>query len=233
MSLKEKTSHHGNKKAVKNHHNNMASQSGRNAEMVQSGEKLNNIHNDHHITKLGDMPRNSGLNRTFDKDDELDRDIRDHSVTMETMYNEPDKNLNNGVNDSQVLVLEHSNSGYNYGVPSASPTTQYKLKSGMKSATVSTPHSKNGVTADEKIKVCVRKRPMNQKEWRAGEGDAVSIEGSNTALVKERKLTVDLTKIVQVVMTFFPSFMHDNIIINVCIVKKAFVNYLIHVHVAR
>ncbi|XP_030832800.1 kinesin-like protein NACK1 isoform X2 [Strongylocentrotus purpuratus] len=209
MSHKEKSSHHGNKKAVKNHHNNMASLSGRNAEMVQSGEKLNNIHNDHHITKLGDMPRNSVLNRTFDKDDESDRDINDRSVTMETIYNEPEKNLNNGVNDSQVLVLEHSNSGYNYGVPSASPTTQYKLKSGMKSATVSTPHSRNGVTADEKIKVCVRKRPMNQKEWRAGEGDAVSIEGSNTALVKERKLTVDLTKIVQVHKYHFDEVFHE------------------------
>nr|XP_054756282.1 uncharacterized protein LOC129262224 isoform X1 [Lytechinus pictus] len=207
MPNKDKNSHHGSRKGARKYHDNTAHESGRYTETVQSDRKQNE--NEHHIPRLGDTPKNSVLNRTFDKDDGSDIDRSHDSPTTENVNKDPCKNYDNGVDDSQVLILEQSSAGYNYGVPSLTPTTQSRQTSGMKPAHTSTPHLRNGVMVDEKIRVCVRKRPMNQKERRAGEGDAVAIEGTNTALVKERKLTLDLTKVVQMHKYIFDEVFHE------------------------
>ncbi|XP_062577670.1 uncharacterized protein LOC134239507 [Saccostrea cucullata] len=73
--------------------------------------------------------------------------------------------------------------GYNYGVPTT-------VNSSIRSSKSSTGKHGGG---DEKIKVCVRKRPLNKKEIKSGEADIVSAESTTTLTVNEPKLAVDLT----------------------------------------
>jgi kinesin family protein 2/24 len=52
----------------------------------------------------------------------------------------------------------------------------------------------NGPVKDARISVCVRKRPLNSKERKAGEIDVVTIPDGEVTLVHEPKTKVDLTK---------------------------------------
>ena len=191
----ELTNHHGNKKAIKNQHN-MTSQAGRGSGMIPVGDGTDK--KDPPRVMLGDMPKNSALNRTFDLDDKSDEENGD----MDGHYDVGDDYVENGQDEPgnvEVQVVEHDRTAYNYGVPSASPATQQRSRTGLRLATSFASQTGKGSMVEERIRVCVRKRPLNQKEWKAGEEEAVTTDGSSTVLVKERKLTVDLTKIVQVV----------------------------------
>ncbi|KAL8204186.1 UNVERIFIED_CONTAM: hypothetical protein K2H54_068698 [Gekko kuhli] len=78
-------------------------------------------------------------------------------------------------------------SGYNYGVPHscARPNTSEK---------------EIPWTETDKIRVCVRKRPLGLREERRGEVNIVTVEDKETLLLHERKEAVDLTQyILQVV----------------------------------
>ena len=46
---------------------------------------------------------------------------------------------------------------------------------------------------EDKIRVCVRKRPLSKKEGKSGEGDLVQTVSTTTLLVSEPKQAVDLT----------------------------------------
>lgn len=46
----------------------------------------------------------------------------------------------------------------------------------------------------EKIRVCVRKRPLGVREVRRGEVNIITIEDKETLLVHEKKEAVDLTQ---------------------------------------
>ncbi|CAH6790262.1 kinesin-like protein KIF24 [Phodopus roborovskii] len=69
--------------------------------------------------------------------------------------------------------------GYNYGIP----------HSCVRQIT-----SENPWTEMEKIRVCVRKRPLGVREVRRGEVNVITVEDKETLLVHEKKEAVDLTQ---------------------------------------
>lgn len=73
--------------------------------------------------------------------------------------------------------------GYNYGVHKVTAT---------KTRSSRTAGSQRNITGDEKIKVCVRKRPLTRREQRAKDDNVVVVESTNTLTVNEPKLAVDL-----------------------------------------
>uniref|UniRef100_A0A8C8ZW33 Kinesin family member 24 n=1 Tax=Prolemur simus TaxID=1328070 RepID=A0A8C8ZW33_PROSS len=79
-------------------------------------------------------------------------------------------------------------SGYNYGIPH-SYIRQNTLE------------KENPWTEMEKIRVCVRKRPLGMREVRRGEINIITVEDKETLLVHEKKEAVDLTQyILQVIL---------------------------------
>ncbi|XP_077004017.1 kinesin-like protein KIF24 [Tamandua tetradactyla] len=72
-------------------------------------------------------------------------------------------------------------SAYNYGIPHSSIRQN-------------TSEKENPWTEIEKIRVCVRKRPLGMKELRRGEINIVTVEDKETLLVHEKKEAVDLTQ---------------------------------------
>uniref|UniRef100_A0A8C6RDL0 Kinesin family member 24 n=1 Tax=Nannospalax galili TaxID=1026970 RepID=A0A8C6RDL0_NANGA len=77
-------------------------------------------------------------------------------------------------------------SGYNYGIPHSC---------------VRQNNSENPWTDMEKIRVCVRKRPLGVREVRRGEINIITVEDKETLLVHEKKEAVDLTQyILQVIL---------------------------------
>uniref|UniRef100_A0A2C9JU95 Kinesin motor domain-containing protein n=1 Tax=Biomphalaria glabrata TaxID=6526 RepID=A0A2C9JU95_BIOGL len=100
-----------------------------------------------------------------------------------------------------VERVKHSKSkGYNYGVHKINTPTKSKAKSGAQRH-----------TADEKIKVCVRKRPLTKRELKAREEDIVNVESTNTLAVNEPKLAVDLKA-----YTLQHEFMFDEVFDETC-----------------
>lgn len=51
-----------------------------------------------------------------------------------------------------------------------------------------------GQAESDRIRVCVRKRPLGMREERRGEADVVSTRDSGTILIQEKKDAVDLTQ---------------------------------------
>uniref|UniRef100_A0A8C9UX14 Kinesin family member 24 n=1 Tax=Spermophilus dauricus TaxID=99837 RepID=A0A8C9UX14_SPEDA len=79
-------------------------------------------------------------------------------------------------------------SGYNYGIP----------RSYIRQNTL---EKENPWTEVEKIRVCVRKRPLSIKEVRRGEINIIIVEDKETLLVHEKKEALDLTQyILQVIL---------------------------------
>ncbi|XP_054439214.1 kinesin-like protein KIF24 [Pteronotus mesoamericanus] len=72
-------------------------------------------------------------------------------------------------------------SGFNYGIP----------HSGIRQ---NTSEKENPWTEMEKIRVCVRKRPLGMREVRRGEINIITVEDKETLLVHEKKEAVDLTQ---------------------------------------
>uniref|UniRef100_A0A2K5J3A8 Kinesin motor domain-containing protein n=1 Tax=Colobus angolensis palliatus TaxID=336983 RepID=A0A2K5J3A8_COLAP len=79
-------------------------------------------------------------------------------------------------------------SGYNYGIPHSCIRQN-------------TSEKQNPWTEMEKIRVCVRKRPLGMREVRRGEINIITVEDKETLLVHEKKEAVDLTQyILQVIL---------------------------------
>ncbi|KAJ8380744.1 hypothetical protein SKAU_G00015220 [Synaphobranchus kaupii] len=72
--------------------------------------------------------------------------------------------------------------GYNYGLPMASPASSMRSLAGRAAA--------------ERIRVCVRKRPLSRAEEKRGEADVVTVQDGERVLVHEQKEAVDLTQYV-------------------------------------
>lgn len=51
-----------------------------------------------------------------------------------------------------------------------------------------------GISREQRISVCVRKRPLTHAESRRGEADAVTTPGGDCVIVHESKDAVDLTQ---------------------------------------
>uniref|UniRef100_A0A8C8TGU5 Kinesin family member 24 n=1 Tax=Peromyscus maniculatus bairdii TaxID=230844 RepID=A0A8C8TGU5_PERMB len=91
-----------------------------------------------------------------------------------------------GNSDIPVIQRVSHVSGYNYGIP----------HSCGRQIT-----SENPWTEMEKIRVCVRKRPLGVREVRRGEVNVITVEDKETLLVHEKKEAVDLTQyILQVIL---------------------------------
>uniref|UniRef100_H2ZY68 Kinesin family member 24 n=1 Tax=Latimeria chalumnae TaxID=7897 RepID=H2ZY68_LATCH len=72
-------------------------------------------------------------------------------------------------------------SGYNYGVPHSYSRRQNSEK-------------ERAWTETDKIRVCVRKRPLGVREERRGEADVVMVKDQKSVLIHEKKEAVDLTQ---------------------------------------
>lgn len=79
----------------------------------------------------------------------------------------------------RTVVNRIKQKGYNYGVPSHA-TTPIQSK------------SKSRFSGEEKIQVCVRKRPRNKREIKNTDDDIVKVESTTTLTVNEPKSAVDL-----------------------------------------
>ncbi|NWS00522.1 KIF24 protein, partial [Motacilla alba] len=94
--------------------------------------------------------------------------------------------------DSEVPIVQRAGhiSGYNYGLP----------HSCIRSSTF---NKETPWTESEKIRVCVRKRPLCLREERRGEANIITVQDQETLLLHEKKEAVDLTQyIVQHVFHF-------------------------------
>ncbi|NXI46521.1 KIF24 protein, partial [Galbula dea] len=85
--------------------------------------------------------------------------------------------------DSKAPVLQRVThiSGYNYGLPHSC------IRS-------STSEKETPWTESEKIRVCVRKRPLGPREERRGEVNIITVKDKETLLLHEKKEAVDLTQ---------------------------------------
>uniref|UniRef100_A0A673V8Q1 Kinesin family member 24 n=1 Tax=Suricata suricatta TaxID=37032 RepID=A0A673V8Q1_SURSU len=92
--------------------------------------------------------------------------------------------------DYDIPVIQRVShvSGYNYGIPQSCIRQN-------------TSEKENPWTEMEKIRVCVRKRPLGMREVRRGEINIITVEDKETLLVHEKKEAVDLTQyILQVIL---------------------------------
>ncbi|NWU93872.1 KIF24 protein, partial [Upupa epops] len=85
--------------------------------------------------------------------------------------------------DSNTPIVQRIThiSGYNYGLPHSC------IRS-------STSEKETPWTESEKIRVCVRKRPLCQREERRGEVNIITVKDKETLLLHEKKEAVDLTQ---------------------------------------
>ncbi|KAK3606223.1 hypothetical protein CHS0354_037895 [Potamilus streckersoni] len=136
----------------------------------------------HHLSQAGaatllDLLSDTSESESSDDDSSHHSDYEPaikHSVSAASTHNSSPL-----VQKTPVERIRHGK-GYNYGVPGATASNQKS-------------RSRTGGMRDEKIKVCVRKRPLNRKEIKAGDEDIVRTESTTTVIVNEPKLAVDLT----------------------------------------
>ncbi|XP_065596170.1 kinesin-like protein KIF24 [Cyrtonyx montezumae] len=85
--------------------------------------------------------------------------------------------------DSEIPIIQRVThiSGYNYGLPHS------YIRS-------STSEKETPWTESEKIRVCIRKRPLGQREERRGEVNIITVKDKETLLLHEKKEAVDLTQ---------------------------------------
>ncbi|KFW10995.1 Kinesin-like KIF24, partial [Eurypyga helias] len=92
--------------------------------------------------------------------------------------------------DSEAPIIQRIThiSGYNYGLPHSCTRS-------------STSEKESPWTESEKIRVCVRKRPLGLREKRRGEVNIITVKNKETLLLHEKKEAVDLTQyILQVIL---------------------------------
>ncbi|KAL1914804.1 uncharacterized protein VTP21DRAFT_7896 [Calcarisporiella thermophila] len=89
-------------------------------------------------------------------------------------------------NNSSTASLTNNGSGLNSSSSNIGSSTRL-------SGTV----KRSGSELDQKIRVCVRKRPLSQKEMEKGEKDIAPTGGSRSITINEPKQKVDLTKYVE------------------------------------
>ena len=119
---------------------------------------------------------------------------------------------------TRVETVVH-NSEYNYGIPGlVSSPKNSEAKSGVVNFTSSdrkvTSRKPSGVARnrDERIRVCVRKRPLLKKESKRQETDVVTVQNPDVVVVEESKVTIDLSKYVQKVRNlWYKNICHQQI----------------------
>ncbi|XP_069482941.1 kinesin-like protein KIF24 [Ambystoma mexicanum] len=84
-----------------------------------------------------------------------------------------------GEHDAPIIQRVPHSSGYNYGVPHSCIRANNTENEGP-------------WAGSDKIRVCVRKRPLGLREERRGEMNVVTVEDKETVLIHEKKEAVDL-----------------------------------------
>ncbi|KAG8537649.1 hypothetical protein GDO81_024157, partial [Engystomops pustulosus] len=98
------------------------------------------------------------------------------------------KAMDPGDSEGPIIHRVMHVSGYNYGVPQTCTRPC--------SADKETPW-----TDSDKIRVCVRKRPLGLREERRGEASVVTVEDKETIAIYERKEAVNLKEYILQVLT--------------------------------
>uniref|UniRef100_A0A8C8S6J2 Kinesin-like protein KIF24 n=1 Tax=Pelusios castaneus TaxID=367368 RepID=A0A8C8S6J2_9SAUR len=128
----------------------------------------------------------------------LPADSEDNKITRRDMPNAPgtctqnelhcptiysSNNIAPLLGDSEAPIMQRVThiSGYNYGLPHSS----------IRSNTF---EKEMPWTETDKIRVCVRKRPLGLREERRGEVNIITVEDKETLLLHEKKEAVDLTQ---------------------------------------
>lgn len=133
---------------------------------------------------------------------------------------------NHDISEKQVVYHSNKTDGYNYGVPGDGASQQQSSKDvQQQQQTVSTTagtvnftsrddrgvnhnngtsHVNGMMTAldSAKIRVCVRKRPLLNKEAKRSEVDIIKTRNNNEIIVEETKLSVSLAKVTNQVMPY-------------------------------
>ena len=78
-----------------------------------------------------------------------------------------------------------------------STRTRSKTSTSLVSSITSSRSKSANKNSSDKIKVCVRKRPLNRKEKNSKETDIITMENRHECIVSETKTAVDLTKFIQ------------------------------------
>ncbi|XP_053406268.1 kinesin-related protein 3-like [Mercenaria mercenaria] len=136
----------------------------------------------HHLSAAGaallDLIDDEESSEDSDEDSEEHSDYEPavkHSVTASVAREFPGR-----VRKTPVEKVKYG-AGYNYGVPGGGSGARTKLRPGA------------GRLHEDKIKVCVRKRPLSKREVRSGEEDMIQAASTTTLVVSEPKQAVDLT----------------------------------------
>ena len=104
--------------------------------------------------------------------------------------------------ETRVETVVHT-SEYNYGVPGVESSPK---AAGTKNGVNFTPSDRRGTNRksvsgarnrDERIRVCVRKRPLLKKESKRQEADIITTQDDDVVMVEESKVTIDLSKYIQ------------------------------------
>uniref|UniRef100_A0A8C0JAY0 Kinesin family member 24 n=1 Tax=Chelonoidis abingdonii TaxID=106734 RepID=A0A8C0JAY0_CHEAB len=128
----------------------------------------------------------------------LPEDSEDNKITKREILNVPgtctqneldcptiysSNNIAHLLGDSEAPIIQRVThiSGYNYGLPHSC------IRS-------STSEKEVPWTETDKIRVCVRKRPLGLREERRGEVNIIRVEDKETLLLHEKKEAVDLTQ---------------------------------------
>uniref|UniRef100_A0A452J416 Kinesin-like protein KIF24 n=1 Tax=Gopherus agassizii TaxID=38772 RepID=A0A452J416_9SAUR len=126
----------------------------------------------------------------------LPGDSEDNKITRRDILNVPgtctqneldcptiysSNNIAHLLGDSEAPIIQRVThiSGYNYGLPHSC---------------ISTSEKEMPWTETDKIRVCVRKRPLGLREERRGEVNIIRVEDKETLLLHEKKEAVDLTQ---------------------------------------
>ncbi|XP_006818343.1 uncharacterized protein LOC102803413 [Saccoglossus kowalevskii] len=121
--------------------------------------------------------------------------------------------------ERSVEVISHTGTDYNYGVPSARINThgnnlsspRYTVPTNSSITCHSYIYNNTSTSMPlDRIKVCVRKRPLSKKEKRNKEADIISVGHPNKVVLNGQKTAVDLTKFTQLHEFYFDDVFGEN-----------------------
>ncbi|KAI9480564.1 MAG: P-loop containing nucleoside triphosphate hydrolase protein [Benjaminiella poitrasii] len=138
-------------------------------------------------------------NNNSDNDDSSDSDkceIRRGSGPLLDPYGIPIQNKlrYNSMRHQQNNISSSFNNNNNNNSPYSSSPSSY-FNPSMAASTTGTPLQQSDL--NQKIRVCVRKRPLHKKELERGEKDIAPTIGVRSINVNEPKVKVDLTKYIE------------------------------------
>ncbi|KAG4105208.1 kinesin-domain-containing protein [Neocallimastix lanati (nom. inval.)] len=149
--------------------------------------------------------------------DDYDIDNSNMNGNLNGNMNMYSKSLHGGNNNPSNSSLNNNGNGSNSGfgtlnsrIKKATPLpitiakknaqpllNAYGLPISAGGATLSRGNKNSNVDLTDKIRVCVRKRPLNKNELRRGESDITELAGKRTLVINEQKTKVDLTRYIE------------------------------------